>query len=865
MNERSPRLNQPYLFLSYASADRDRALFIAAALESSGFPVWIDRTGISGGTSWAEEIVGAVRGCAVVAVLCSAASMDSRNVRQEMQLAWDADRPILPMLLEHVGFPAAIAYFLNGRQWIDLVNRPGSDWMPDLIAALDRVGIDHPEPAGPEVMAPKVDLPVPATPLIGRDTEVEELVSRLQSGNSQLLTLTGPGGVGKTRLALEVAHRTASSFPGGAYFIDLAPVANPDLVASAIAQELDLHESGARHLRDTLRTALSSRPPVLLVLDNFEQVTPAAQLVSDLLAAAPALQILVTSREALRVRAEFEVVIQPLAVPTENFDGDLHRLAESPAVALFMESAGLAKAGFTLTVENAAAVAGICRRLDGLPLAIELAATRIRLFPPSTLLGHLDRRLPLLTGGPRDLPSRQQTLRDTIGWSYDLLAPDEQSLFRRLGIFAGGARLDAIEAVVPAAGALELDVLSGLMSLVDKSLLRQTGDIDGEPRFSMLETIREFAFEHLRQSADLEPIRLAHARHYLAFIESAGSIWESMGRSDSLGFIDPEIENLRSAFSLFDTQQDADRCARFSGGIWHYYYRRGLASEAAKTYQRTLDLTAIHTVELWHQAQVVTALALTTTILGDPLRGETLARESLDMLDESPESDHPRKLGLIVLAIALREQRRFGEALTYAQQAVELARSQEVAFFEAFGLYHVGKLKYLQGNLQPATIELEESLAQCRRLGATEIILYSIGILSAVRMQLGELQSSARLLREAFQIRHTEIYQGGTSTLTHIAGALAASLSIPKVAVHLLASTSAYTSSFGVAVGVDPWMEQVTDRLRADLGDSAFETAYHEGLQLSLSQSVALALEVLDLAESSPSGGATAIGPTTSD
>jgi predicted ATPase len=327
-------------------------------------------------------------------------------------------------------------------------------------------------------------LPVSHAPLIGRERDIADLVSRLTEDKGRLITLTGTGGVGKTRLALEAARLAAPDFEDGAVFVDLTPITDPRLVVPAIAQALGVQEAGARPLWETLGIALRHRR-LLLLLDNFEQVIEAAPDVASLLAGAPELRVLVTSREILRVRGEHEVVVLPLELPQDHELIDLDRLHDNPAAALFVQAAGTVKPGFTLTTENAPAVAELCRRLDGLPLAIELAASRVRYYPPATLLEHLDHRFSLLTGGPRDLPARQQTLRDTIAWSYDLLSPDEQALFRRLGIFPAGATISAIEAVARGPGDLAIDLLSGLASLVDKSLIGQAGHHEGPPRFSM--------------------------------------------------------------------------------------------------------------------------------------------------------------------------------------------------------------------------------------------------------------------------------------------------------------------------------------------------------------------------------------------
>ena len=322
----------------------------------------------------------------------------------------------------------------------------------------------------------------------------------------RLLTLTGPGGAGKTRLGLQAAAELVEDFPQGVFFVALAPIADPELVVPTIAQTLGLRESGAVRSPRASRTS-SPRRRLLLVLDNFEHLVEAAPALAELLAAAPQLKLLVTSRIPLRLSGEHEYPVPPLDLPDPAHLPEIASLSQYEAVALFIERARAVKADFAVTNANAPAVAEICVRLDGLPLAIELAAARAKLLSPQALLARLEQSLDLLTGGPRDLPARQQTLRATIDWSYDLLGPDEQTLFARLAVFAGGCTLAAAEAVCGGDG-----LLTGLSTLVDNNMLRQEEQPDGEPRFTMLETIRAYALERLEPSGEADEIRRRHAR-----------------------------------------------------------------------------------------------------------------------------------------------------------------------------------------------------------------------------------------------------------------------------------------------------------------------------------------------------------------
>lgn len=404
----------------------------------------------------------------------------------------------------------------------------------------------------PPLARPPGNLPVQLTSFFGREREAAVVRDLLHREDTRLVTLTGPGGVGKTRLSLHVAAQLRDAFPDGVFTVDLAPITDRDGVWQAIGQALGARDEPRMPLPRVI--AFLAQQRLLLLLDNFEHLLAAAPLVTELLRGCPGLQVLATSRASLRVSGEQEFPVPPLAVPDPNTLPTVEVLSGYASIGLFVNRAGRVRPDFTLTADNAAAVAAICAGLDGLPLAIELAAARIRTLAPRTLLERLQQvsntpSLGLLIGGSRDAPARQQTLRDTIAWSYDLLNDEESELFRRLAVFAGGWTLESAEAVCTWSlnpGDAEgspfvtrrcdgIDVLDGLNSLVDKSLVSRDDGLDGEPRFRMLETIRAFAWERLVAAGEEEPLRQRHAEYYLAMVETTGALlFASVGKRTRL-------------------------------------------------------------------------------------------------------------------------------------------------------------------------------------------------------------------------------------------------------------------------------------------------------------------------------------------
>ena len=475
-------------------------------------------------------------------------------------------------------------------------------------------------------------LPVPLTPLVGREQAIAAAVARLTAPTIRLLTLTGPGGTGKTRLALAVAEEVAPKFADGAVFVSLAPLDDPALVAAAIAAQLGVRERAEQPLREALIAHLAGKR-LLLVLDNFEHLLAAVPLIAALLAACPALRVLTTSRTALHLSGEHLVPVSPLALPAAGPMPPLSELGQTPAVRLFVDRVGAVKPDFALHQGNAPAVVEIVRRLDGLPLALELVAARARVLPPAALAAKLERSLPLLTGGAHDLPARQRTLRETIAWSYDLLQPHERTLFRRLGVFAGGCTLEAAEAVAKLDE--PLDALEGMTTLLDASLV-QIEEQDSEPRYTTLATIREFALERLSESGEEPATRDRHAHFFLKLADRAGPFIET-GNPTVLGMMDHEHDNLRAALTWSRETGDHDTLLRLAGTLAFFWYFRGYLHEGQRWLDQAIE-TPPDDASPRPRAWALTLSGMLANVCGETERAAAQLTESFSWWERSDDA-----------------------------------------------------------------------------------------------------------------------------------------------------------------------------------------------------------------------------------
>jgi predicted ATPase/serine/threonine protein kinase len=513
------------------------------------------------------------------------------------------------------------------------------------------------------------NLPPQRTPLIGRASELAVVKGMLLDPGVRLLTLTGPGGTGKTRLAVQVAADLAPLFDGGVSFVNLAPIADPWLVASAVAFALGVRESGDHPLVAAIAEHLRNLGPTLLLMDNFEQVSAAASLVRELLDACPGLTVLVTSRVVLHIYGEQEFPVPPLALPGYDVSSPAS-LMECASIALFVQRAAAGRPDFMLTPKNAGAVVEICRRLDGLPLAIELAAARVKILPPADLLARIERRLELLTGGPRDLPERQQTLRAAIKWSYDLLTPAEQRLFRRLSVFAGGWTLEAAEAVCNTTEDLGIDILDGVASLVDNSLIVQRVSDDAEPRFVMLETFREYGRERLLDSGEAAATERAHAAYMLVLAEEETLEMNPSQREAWLRGCDTEHDNFRAAIHYLATTDNVEWALRLVGALFRFWEQRDHLTEGREMMARVLAMPGAD-APTRPRARALYGATVLADIQGDLRSAAPLSHEACAIYRLF---DDAQGIAASLTAMAWQAQRqgRYLEALTLFEETVIL-------------------------------------------------------------------------------------------------------------------------------------------------------------------------------------------------
>jgi predicted ATPase len=683
----------------------------------------------------------------------------------------------------------------------------------------------------PETGRPSRPLPIQASRFVGREREKSIVRDLMISADARLVTLVGVGGIGKTRLALEVGSDLIGKFDG-VVMVALDEVSSADLVLSSIASSLGVSESPGQSLRDLVINYLRPRK-MLLIVDNFEHVMAGAAVLGQLITETDQVTLLVTSRERLRLSGERVVEVPPLQVPEVVDDDDV--LRRSDAVELFIDRALAAGSDLDLDHDELETIAEICRRLDGIPLAIELAASRTKVVGPSELLRRLDRRLSFLTGGPRDLPLRQQTLRSTIAWSHDLLEDSERRLFAWLGVFAAGFSLDAAETVCTDN---EPAVLDGIASLVDKSLLRTEDPLHGQPRFTMLQVVRDFALEQLDVLGDTERLRRAHADYYEGIIIAA----EPDLRRDPSPVIEQyhaDLPNIRAVLRWSLEAKEGGRVARMAIAMWPFLWIAGLLTEGVEVVQQALvDETALSAAE---RAHARLTLGLLSFGQGDYGRAAPALETAINLYSQLGDLRHVATalvpLGLIY---AFRDPKGGEDQLA---QAADMFRELDDGWGLAFASMNLGGALLLHHRYRDAIPHLEESIPLARAVRAEVFLSNALINLGLAHLDLGDLESARERLRESVQHAAVPDNRESLARALDALAAVADTTGNPELGATLLGAGEGVRSSIGVGVWMTDQVRhaETAARLRARLGDPAYAAATDRGRGLTLDEVLELA------------------------
>ena len=752
------------------------------------------------------------------------------------------------------------------------------DLARDLASVRDRLAEVSTRP--PESRAN--NLPAQRTAFIGREHEATTLRQLLSRVDVQLVTLTGPGGIGKTRLALQVAADAAAEFPSGVCFVPLSAVSDGALIASTIAQALGVRETANQSSQESLKEYISGLDqPMLLLLDNFEHLVSSAAVIAQLLTTGPKLKIAVTSQAPLHVYGEHEFPVPPLALPNLKSIPPIEVLTRLPSVALFVDRAQAVKHEFALTRENAPAIAAICARLDGLPLAIELAAARIKLLSPSAILTRLESRLNLLTGGARDLPTRQQTLRSTVDWSYGLLNAAEQTLLRRLSVFTGGCTLEGVEAVCDTKGDLGLDILDGMASMVDKSLVQQVEQVDAETRFLMLNTIREYALERLSESNDEAAARRAHAAYYLVLAEEGAE--DAVAHPEWLDRFEIEHDNFRLALDYLIKTKETEWGLRLGAALFHFWETREYLTEGRDAIGRLLVMEGTAGRPKL-RARLLFAAAVLAGEQGDYGPARQQLEESLEICLELNDS-RGVAVALNALAVNARDRAEMDTASILFERCVAIWRDLGDSADIARALSNLANVTKLRGEYERASLLYDECLTMFRRAGDSAGVAWTLNYQGDVARERADLITARAFCEQSLAVfRQLGDGWGIASALSDLAGlscdqgndaearrlygesirmfqelghkrgiaraleclaVSAAAQANAEQSLHLAGAAAALRQRLGAPLGMaeQPRLEKSLEFARRRLGNAASLAAWMQGWAMPVDQAVREALD----------------------
>ena len=695
-------------------------------------------------------------------------------------------------------------------------------------------GVDNDRMPSTGADRPADNLPRQLTSFIGRERELQDLEGLL--ARSHLLTLTGPGGSGKTRLGLQLAAQVADRFPDGVYFVPLAPVGNPDLVLSSIAQGVGLRDVGDRPLPDRLGNHLANAR-VLILLDNFEHLIAAAPVVAHILQATVALRFVVTSRAPLHLTGEQEYEVPPLQVPDPQC-ATAAAAACCESVRLFTERASAAQPAFVLDEQNAAVIAGITRMLDGLPLAVELAAARVKLLPPAALLARLEHSLPLLVGGARDLPERQQTLRGTIAWSYGLLGSGARRLLAACSVFRGGISLEGAESVCAAAIDLGLEVLDGLEELVDQSLLRRVEGAAGGPRFGMLFMVREYAAERLAEMPERAGIEASHAATFLALAEAGARGLRGPGELAWLDRLEAEHQNIRAALDWY-SQHEPCQALRLGAAMSRFWAVRGHFTEGRQRLRALLDSCDDVTSTRVKALNGAASLAIDQ---GDHADARDLVRESIRVGEELGYR-RGEATAHVYLGRSLIASGHPAEAGPHVERALQLLEGLDDPASVATALLYAGLAAHFTGRFEESCARYVRSLELCRATGFRSVAARSLQQLGKSRLELGDIRGARSALEEALPIALELGDRWVVAVIMEGFAGVAARTGKPRRALRLagvvrgLCEAGQFSMPVPVEAELERWLAPATKQL-----GSAAARIIAEGQRMSLADAVSYAL-----------------------